>query len=232
MLMSNDFLPGTDDGLIRWFNNFQLKLGGFAPALGITVPEVDAIRLDYATLFFAMNFASTFRAESKERTKYKDLLRDGPIGATPAPLPTVPTIVIPAALSAPGIVPRLRAMVSRIKAAPAFTDTMGKDLEILKDADEPSDDTAQPSVSASPFPGSEVRVKWVKGNFDGVTVEGQRGNETAWAVLGMDTSSPYLDSRPALVAGAPELRRYRLRYFRSDAPVGAYSSPVIVTTTP
>ena len=48
----------------------------------------------------------------------------------------------------------------------------------------------------------------------------------------MDTSSPYLDSRDPLAVGVPELRRYRLRYIKSDAPIGDYSDVITVTTTP
>ncbi len=60
----------------------------------------------------------------------------------------------------------------------------------------------------------------------------QRAGETTWTMLGTDTSSPYLDSRPPLVAGQPEVRRYRLRYVVNDVPVGNYSAVASITTVP
>jgi hypothetical protein len=47
-----------------------------------------------------------------------------------------------------------------------------------------------------------------------------------------DRFSPYLDSREPLVAGQPEVRRYRIRYLVGDEPVGKYSAVASVTTVP
>lgn len=44
--------------------------------------------------------------------------------------------------------------------------------------------------------------------------------QTAWTLLGMDTSSPYIDGRPLAVPTAPEVREYMLRGVISDAEVG------------
>jgi hypothetical protein len=65
-----------------------------------------------------------------------------------------------------------------------------------------------------------------------VIVEGQRAAETAWTLLGTDRFSPYVDGREPLVAGQPEVRRYRMRYLDGDEPVGAYSPVATVTTVP
>jgi len=40
------------------------------------------------------------------------------------------------------------------------------------------------------------------------------------------------DKRQPLTAGKPEERRYRLRYFIDDAPVGDYSDTINVSTRP
>lgn len=60
----------------------------------------------------------------------------------------------------------------------------------------------------------------------------QRAAEGTWTVLGTDNNSPYLDARAALVAGQPEVRRYRGRYIVNDVPVGNYSAVATVTTIP
>ena len=56
--------------------------------------------------------------------------------------------------------------------------------------------------------------------------------EVAWTVLGTDNNSPCLESRAPLVAGRPEVRRYRGRYIVNDDPVGNYSTVASVTTVP
>jgi hypothetical protein len=41
-----------------------------------------------------------------------------------------------------------------------------------------------------------------------------------------------VDARDALVAGQPEVRRYRGRYILNDEPMGNYSAVATVTTIP
>jgi hypothetical protein len=43
---------------------------------------------------------------------------------------------------------------------------------------------------------------------------------------------PYVDNRPLLVAGKPEVRRYRCRYILSDVEIGVPSDEVVVTAQP
>lgn len=43
-------------------------------------------------------------------------------------------------------------------------------------------------------------------------------------------SWPYLDSRDVLVAGQPEVRRFRVRYVVNDVAVGNYSDVATLTT--
>jgi hypothetical protein len=233
--MAIDFLPGPDSDLLVWLNNFQLKFPAYALTLGFTLAEVTAVTDDYNTLAFVVSAAEAVRNESQARTNYKNALRDGPIGTVAPTLPSAPTLTPPATIVAPGIVPRLRATVQRIKAHPAYTESIGLALDLVSKAGKsPSGPTpeAKPSATAKAEPGSTVRINWVKAGFDGVLVESQRAGETLWTLLGTDTQSPYVDTRAPVQAGVPELRRYRLRYVKSDVPVGSYSDEMIVTTTP
>ena len=239
--MPNDYLPDSDDALLAWFNNFQSKLTGYAVPLGLNEEDVNGTLDDYKRLQYVITLATVFRAEAKERTAYKEIVINGPLG-TPSPaVPTVPTIVPPAVLTelGAGIVPRVRLFVQRIKLRPAYSDSVGQDLGIIAPGagDGPPPLLAQPlprpeNTVAVVLPGSHVQIKWVKKGFTGVIIESQRATETIWTSIGMDTSSPYLDSRDPLVVGVPELRRYRLRYLRTDDPIGDYSDVITVTTTP
>jgi hypothetical protein len=46
------------------------------------------------------------------------------------------------------------------------------------------------------------------------------------------TAPPYIDTRPPLVAGQAEGRRYRMRYRDADVPVGFFSDTLTVTVGP
>ena len=44
--------------------------------------------------------------------------------------------------------------------------------------------------------------------------------------------SPYVDNRPCLVAGQPEVRRYKCIYVTHDAEIGQFSDEVPVSCAP
>ena len=90
----------------------------------------------------------------------------------------------------------------------------------------------QPTISASAQPGGVVTIKFNKGGSDGVNIYSQRDGDTTFVFLARDTSSPYVDNRPLLVAGKPEVRRYHCRYIRKDQEIGLPSDDVTVTTRP
>lgn len=227
--MAETYLPTQEPALVVWYNNFQLKFNTYALTIGFVAGDVTNVQNDYAMLAYIVNLAAIFKEEAKERVQYKDTFLDGPLGVITPAAPTVPTIAPPAVIPPPGILPRLRAIVQRIKAHPNYTAAMGQDMGIVAPAATPG--TPKPTATADAQPGSQILLKWVKGAFDGVYIESQRANETTWTLIGMDTSSPYLDSRPPLVVGQPEVRRYRLRYFANDVATGDYSDIITVTTT-
>ncbi len=226
-----DYLPKADSELLVWFNSFQLKFATYGPTLGFTAADITKVSDDYNMLAYLVSSSELKRNESQARTSYKNVVRDGPAGVLQPTPPSAPTLDPPEIVVAPGIIPRLRALVQRLKTHPAYTESIGADLGVIGVATLPTI-AAKPNATATAEPGSGVRIDWVKGGFDGVLVESQRGVETAWTLLGTDLKSPYTDTRAALQPGVPEVRRYRLRYVKDDQPTGENSDTMTVTTTP
>ncbi len=230
--MATPFLPRTDGDLVLWFNNFQTKLSGYLATFGLTASETAAVTNDYNALAYMVNMAEAIKTQQQDRVGFKDVLRDGPIGAVGGPYPgaytppTAPTVVV-----APGILPRLRLLVKRLKAHAAYTVAIGEDLGIVAPALAPLG-VPKPTGSARAVAGSEVTIKFVKKQFTGVLVESRRGAETAWTNLGIFPRSPLLDNRAPIEAGQPEIRSYRLRYVQGNNPVGDLSDTLTVTTIP
>ena len=56
--------------------------------------------------------------------------------------------------------------------------------------------------------------------------------ETLPVFLARGTASPYVDNRPLLVAGKPEVREYRALYVVADAEIGNPSDEAVITATP
>ena len=59
-----------------------------------------------------------------------------------------------------------------------------------------------------------------------------RGDEADFTFLARDSASPYIDNRPLLAAGKPELREYKCVYVLNDEKIGLFSDEVVVNCAP
>jgi len=229
-MAKKDYMPLREDELLAWFHNMSLKLPGYQLTFGLTAMEVSEFQAEALVIEGALMAVELARNEAREWVQFKNIEFYGPLGSTTPAVPSTPT---PVSISprAPGIIPRTRALVQRIKAHPNYTPAVGADLNVIgPEASPPAE--IKPTGTATPQPGFTAEVTFVKGGFDGVDIESQRGAETTWTYLAFDSSSPYLDNRPPLAAGTPEQRRYRMRYRDHDVQVGLFSDTLTVTVGP
>lgn len=228
--MSEDIIPSTEDGRKSWAENLILKFPPQSAALGFSNAETAAFINDLTMLIYVINAAQSASAEAKALTAYKKQMLDGAPDNTENPSP--PAFSPPAAptnLVPPGIISRLRAVFQRAKTAPAYTDAVGEQLQIVFKSADFSLTDAKPTFKATAAVG-KITLDWVKSKFDGVIVESQRGTETTFILLDKDFKSPFEDFRPPLVAGQPEKRHYRMIYLLDDESVGNYSDEAVITT--
>jgi hypothetical protein len=227
-----DYLPRKESDLLPWFDHFSLKFAAYESTFGMAAEQMaQKVRQDYLWLNYCAQQVLLFNEEVRQRVEFRDLMRDGPLGATATPLPDVgsnfqpPSVPMPA----PGIIPRLRALVQRVKAHPAYTSAIGVDLGI-----EPGTVLLpqKPMGVAEPLPGSVVALRFTKSGHGAMLVESRRNGETAWLPLGTFMRSPARDTRAPLAAQMPEMRDYRFRFVDGDEPVGEYSDLVRITTQP
>lgn len=226
--------PKSEAELVIWFKNFAQVLSTHATALGLTAAEVAAMQADAAMLdFLITDFVPTTQAGLQSRVAFKNVLKDGPIGETGGDFPPPPAIGTPPTMVAPGILPRLRQLIQRIKTSPNYTEAIGQALAIVgAEKNTPDDTSAKPTGKAIALPMSQVRLEFVKRGYSGVSIESRRAGETNWTVLGTDNFSPYIDTRPPLQAGKAEVREYRMRFLRRDEAVGEWSDISSVSTQP
>ena len=67
---------------------------------------------------------------------------------------------------------------------------------------------------------------------DGVNIYSKRDGDTEFKFLARDTTSPYIDNRPMLVAGKPELREYKAVFVRRDKEVSPFSDEITINCAP
>jgi hypothetical protein len=92
--------------------------------------------------------------------------------------------------------------------------------------------TSKPDFSGKDQTGGTVELQFSKSTSDGVNIYSKRNNDADFVFLARDTSSPYVDNRPLLAAGKPELRHYKAVYVPSDAEIGQFSNDVVVNCQP
>lgn len=229
--MAEDVIPRSEDARKSWGENMILKFPPLADSLGFNNDEELAFLDDVRMMIYVITATQSAQAESKAQTAYKKQTLNGTAGGGNAlPLPVLTQVSPPGTVVEPGVIPRIRGDVQRIKAHSGYTDAIGEQLQIVAAAAAPPNlQDAKPPFEGTPEMG-KVILDWVKGDFDGVLIESQRGAETSPSFLDKDFKSPFPDMRPNLVAGQPEKRRYRMMYLLDDEPVGTWSDEVVITT--
>jgi hypothetical protein len=227
------WIPVRESDRLVWLQNFNLKIGLYVGTASITAGDVTLVGNWLATYLWIINRAEQIRTVSQDLTTWKSIFADGPEGAALGAFPTAPVYPATPPLFTPtaGMFLQLVRMAERIRNSAGYTQAIGEDLGIVPPGGG-GGPLPDPVIELIALPNSEVRVNWVKGRADSIIIESQRAGETTWTLLGTDSSSPYLDSRAPLVAGQPEVRRYRVRYVVNDEPVGNYSAVASVTTVP
>lgn len=80
--------------------------------------------------------------------------------------------------------------------------------------------------------GGVVEIDFNLANSEGVNIYSRRDGDGDFKFLARDTVPPYVDNRPLLAAGKPELREYKAVYVVSDAEIGLFSDEVVVNCAP
>ncbi len=111
---------------------------------------------------------------------------------------------------------RARALARRIKAHPAYTAALGNLLGIVGPEDTTDRTVLAPAISGADRTGGEVQVNCGKLTSGGVR----------------DTATPYIDNRPLLTAGKPEIREYKAMFVLSDEELGIFSHELVVNCAP
>jgi hypothetical protein len=227
-------IPKADNQRIQWTINVEAEFPPIASDFGFSGEETKAVLDDSRTMRFVIQNGQKAQAHSKASNSFKyDLLGNSQDGLSEPELPVYTPVEPPATIAPRGILKRFSKWEERLKAHPNYNDAIGDLLQInAAQSADVSPDAAKGKGQATAMADSVVRIDWTKGEFDGVLIEGQRGDETVMTQLGRDFRSPFTDERAPLQAGKPEERRYRLRYLLDDEPVGEWSDVIVIITKP
>lgn len=227
-MANSRYIPNSDQGMLNWLKNFSATFATYAQQFGFGQQVVDSVKNDLSAFEYILELLEVFKSETKERTAYKEILKNGPLGAPLGNFPTLNELPpVPAVVPA-GLIPRISSIVKRIKAHPLYTEAIGQDLGVVASALSASgqqSDSAKPQLSLTKMAG-KIRIKYIKGKFQGIQLFSRRGSEKDFSLLANVTLTSYDDTRLNLQTGTPETREYYACYLLKDQLVGLNSDVV------
>ncbi|MCL5746393.1 MAG: hypothetical protein M1541_21090 [Acidobacteria bacterium] len=206
-MAKSDYLPTRDNDFLVWHDQFKAGLTAQAATFDLTEADTTALANENTELHAKISAAAAAAAAAQQTTKEKTAARQA-------------------------IERRVRALARRLKAHPAYTPALGAQLGIEGPEDTTDLSASKPQLSATDQTGGVVELAFSKSRSDGVNLYSQRDGEAGFVFLARDTSSPYLDNRPLLAPGRPEVRRYKAVYVLNDQEIGQFSDEVTVTCRP
>lgn len=219
------YLPDADKDRAAWLKNFSSKFSSYAPILGFTPADVASVASDSVAFAYMLEVIEYFKTETQERTRYKDILKNGPVGAALGAVPEFLPLPPPPPVVAAGVFPRVSSLVKRMKAHPNYTEAIGKDCGLIGPEQTLFKDEAKPTLDVAKVGGAVV-LKYTKGTTGGIHLMSKRGSETEFSLLAVVTKTSYKDTRTNLVANQPETRHYCAWYMKNDQPIGQRSDQV------
>ncbi|PKD39395.1 hypothetical protein CWO84_16930 [Methylomonas sp. Kb3] len=206
-MAKSDYFPHPDSDLLIWHDRFKVNLAARQAEFGLSAEDIASVDSDNQELHTKISEVNAASAAARHATAAKTASRNN-------------------------IESRVRALVRRIKAHPAYSDALGNLLGIIGSEDTTKLTDAKPVLTGVDQTGGVVVLNFVKSKSDGINIYCQREGEPEFLFLARDTIPPYIDNRPLLVAGKPELRRYTAVYILKDAEVGQYSDELVVNCAP
>jgi hypothetical protein len=218
----------------EWFNNLATQLPVANTTLGLTPAEVTAVINDARYCeYVSGDWLTTVREVGPAATSVISLLYEG-TGSEAVVLPVLSPPALPAGVTAvpPGALLRIFTFVQKIKGCATYTEAIGLQLRIVGQEDAAEHPLPEFSLKLERGEGCQcVKVAFKKFGRQGVVIYSRRGGG-AWEMLGIDLASPYMDERPLLAPGTPEVREYRLQYYDDAAPAGEFTEVQSITVTP
>lgn len=225
-------IPVNNDAKIVFFEMFRKHFVLEAENLNFSAAETEKVLSACDTVVFSVHLTKRAKAFSKACHSFRTAKFTGRKPANVSEyVPTFDMPTLPAVMFQGNAIGYLQRMFTRIKAQSGYSEMLGIAMGIVPTKAAPRNlNEAKPKGKASALPNNAVRIDWKKGKFDGVIVYSKRGDEAHLTKLERDVNPPFIDTRPPLEAGKPELRQYQLIYFVNDEPVGQASDIMQITT--
>lgn len=206
-MAKSDYLPHSDNDLQTWHDRFKINIVTFKEALGFSDEDISTISIDNERLHQTIAAASAASAAAHSAIMEKSSI----IG---------------------DIETHIRSYARRLKAHPNYKESIGSSLGIIGQDSHINPTDYKPVLTATDQSGGIVQLKFNKYKSDGINIYCQRESDSEFVLLSRTLISPFIDNRPLLVSGKPELRRYTAVHLQGDNEVGQFSDELVVNCAP
>ena len=231
------YFPARHAEQLAWLRHFRHQLPLQVQQLE-TPPAPDQyeqVLRDLDALIYCMGELMPWvRTLSKATTQMQRALLTGDRRSTVTAMPVLNAPPPPADLPRAGALKRVFNLAQIIKHLPGYNEAMGKTLGIV--GNHYLQDAPVPVFTLKVLRGEHgemVRGKFKRFGHPAVAVETRRGNGP-WEKLGLGifARTQFVDARPLLTPGVPEVREYRLRFWGDDSRMGDWSPVASATVSP
>lgn len=239
------YYPNSIGDQGNWNANFADKLSNYQTTLGLSTAQVTQGLADARYMQYCLShWLSDVRNFALAATQALDVLSNGsgsapyvmpPFTAPPLPagdpaaVPPIPaTVAVP-----PGALQRIFDLVAIIKHSPNYTQAIGQDLGVVGEEDTTVYTRPDFTLKVEGLGSGGcncVKVRHKRYGHYAVAVYSRRGTGD-WELLHISAESPYLDERALLVAGQPEIREYKMRFWDAGSENGEWSDVASVTVS-
>lgn len=212
-----------------WHGNFSAKATLTGTLYGLSAAQVTQAAVDAEVVRLLINHNEQVDAFSKALTAFmRRMLRGKPTDpAGQPPTPPAALILPPGGLAA--IEARTRQYAGIIKASSAYNKGVGEGYGIVAPE---RGELATPRIrSARALTNSMIELKVRKPGYRAAVVDCRRGDGD-WEQVAFMTTAVWIDTRPPLVPGQPEVREYRCQGYAGNRRVGDFSQVVSIVTVP
>jgi len=225
-----DVVPDDEDGRNTMLQLMKLNLPGHAAALGVTNAELTQTIADANAFVYGRTLRNGGEAFKEETSAFLRLITDGADGSPTPDMPIFEQPPVGDVVFKVGIIKRLRKLIKKIKLSENFTESIGRDLYIIRDKQRVPSEEKQPTLEVKAIADDKVELKFNKQGMKAVRIKRILADGTTQTVAD-PTDSPYIDETPS-PNGKPEKRQYQAIYLENNKPVGQYSDIKTVVTTP
>ncbi|MCD9189549.1 MAG: hypothetical protein LUM44_24285 [Pyrinomonadaceae bacterium] len=223
--------PNKNSDKTVWLRTFSSQFALVAADFNFSPARVAEVQRACETVVYSIRLAAQAKQYAKACHEFRDtFLRKK--SNLPQTAPEFKEITPPAELFPSNALAYIEETINLLKAQSNYTSATGALLGIVSAKADKIQPTDKPKVKLISLINSVIRINWKKGKAQAVLVESKRGEEENFTEIGRDQYSPFIDARPPLEHGKPELRFYRLTYLDHDKPVGMTSEIYSVTTNP